>query len=96
MCNSELAIDQQNIAVEDMKFGDKPKARSLYIKQKLDSTSWQCRHLKPLKRITLLDYKNDETIDVEVCPQCDKIMEDEDIKQRNINLKKWDKAKIAK
>ena len=58
------------IHVENMKFEKTP---TLYHKQKLEGSAWQCIHApRHRKTQTMIDFDNDTSIDVEVCSACGK------------------------
>ena len=80
--------------VETIKFTKlKNPVDKLYREQKSKVANQQCRHLKGLKRITLLDDKNDEAIDELACSQCGHIMDALDMYKREKLLAKFAKLK---
>jgi len=71
-------------------------ADKLYLKQKKNGSKGWCRHLHPLRRVTLIDYENDETIEEMACNLCGKIMTQVDIEKREKDLKKFEDLKNNK
>ena len=65
--------------------------KKLYLQQKLESTKWQCNHLKGIEIVSLTDTERDEVIDIEVCSLCGKEMNTEDFAKRNALLRKFNK-----
>lgn len=60
-----------------------------YRRQKSKVSDRNCRHLKPLKRITILDKALDETIDIMTCSMCHKELDDSDLEKRKQTLLKF-------
>lgn len=56
-------------------------------KKKIDKAP--CRHLIPLKTITLYNTEDDQIIDEQACPKCGEIMTPSILEQRRIDLKKF-------
>ena len=78
-----------DIKVDNIKLGKHP-AQGEYVRQKREVAMKQCRHLKPLKRITFIDSEHDETIDEFAC-DCGRVLSPSEFVTREKLLIKFKK-----